>query len=110
MGDGQENGVFLYATKSHIILYATKGERMDIPMWNDEPIGTENQREEAKKILLEEIIREVARRLLQAIVQQEVSPYIDMVKEIKDGKGEGMAICHRYLPELFLLKVLGLLL
>ena len=63
-----------------------------------------------KKTLLEEIIREVARRLLQAIVQQEVSPYIDMVKEIKDGKGEGMAICHRYLPELFLLKVLGLLL
>ena len=49
-------------------------------MKNDEPVGSENQAAE-KSSLLEEVIREGARKVLQAAIEHEVGAYIDMFKE-----------------------------
>jgi len=76
-------------------------------MKNDEPVTTENQAEEGKKSLLEEIIREGAGKLLQAAVEHEVSAYIDMFKELKDENGRRMVVRHGFLPERALLTGVG---
>ena len=69
-------------------------------MKNDELVTHENQAEESQKSILEEIIREGARKLLQAAVEQEVSTYIEMFKELKDERGKRMVVRHGFLPEL----------
>jgi len=86
---------------------ATRGERMDTPMKNDEPISNKNQVKEDGNSVLEDIIREGARRLLQAAVEHEVSAYIDMFKEIKDENGRRMVVRHGFLPERSLLTGMG---
>ena len=52
-------------------------------MKNNEPIDTKKQ----EKSLLEEIIREGARKVLQAAIENEVSAYIDLFKDLKDEQG-----------------------
>jgi transposase-like protein len=76
-------------------------------MKNNGPIERKNQGEEGKKNLLEEIIREGARKLLQAAIENEVSVYIDLFKELKDEKGRRMVVRHGFLPERSLLIGMG---
>jgi transposase-like protein len=75
-------------------------------MKNDEPVGSENQAVE-KNSLLEEIIREGARKVLQAAIEHEVGAYIDMFKELKDENGKRMVVRHGFLPERDLLTGIG---
>jgi putative transposase len=75
-------------------------------MKNDEPVGSENQAAQ-KNSLLEEIIREGARKVLQAAIEHEVGAYIDMFKELKDETGKRMVVRHGFLPERDLLTGLG---
>jgi transposase-like protein len=81
--------------------------RKDTPMKNDEPIGRENQVEEGKKNLLEEIIREGARKLLQAAIEHEVSAYIEQFKDVHDEGGRRSVVRHGFLPERSLLTGIG---
>jgi transposase-like protein len=75
-------------------------------MKNDEPVGSENQAVE-KNSLLEEIIREGARKVLQAAIEHEVGAYIDMFKDLKDETGKRMVVRHGFLPERDLLTGIG---
>jgi len=75
-------------------------------MKNDEPVGPENQAVE-KNNLLEEIIRDGARKVLQAAIEQEVGTYIDMFKGLKDENGRRMVVRHGFLPERSLLTGMG---
>lgn len=75
-------------------------------MKKDEPVGEENQAVQ-KHGLLEEIIREGARKVLQAAIEQEVSTYIDMFKGLKDVSGKRMVVRHGFLPERDLLTGIG---
>ncbi len=75
-------------------------------MKNDEPVGKENQAA-GKNSLLEEIIREGARKVLQAAIEHEVGAYIDMFKELKDEKGRRVVVRHGFLPERSLLTGIG---
>jgi putative transposase len=54
---------------------------------NDPPIDEKKQEQETPRSLLEELIREGARRLFQAAVEQEVTEYLDLFREEKDDKG-----------------------
>jgi transposase-like protein len=74
-------------------------------MKNDEPVGKENQAE--KNSVLEEIIKEGARKVLQAAIEHEVGTYIDMFKELKDESGKRMVVRHGFLPERDLLTGIG---
>lgn len=76
-------------------------------MKNDELLAHENQAEESPKSILEEIIREGARKLLQTAVEQEVSAYIEMFKDLKDEHGKRMVVRHGFLPERNLLTGVG---
>jgi len=75
-------------------------------MKNDEPVGRENQAAE-KNNVLEEIIREGARKVLQAAIEHEVGTYIDMFKEFKDENGKRMVVRHGFLPGRDLLTGIG---
>ena len=92
--------------KTHMFPCATRGERMDTPMKNDEPISKKNQVKEEGS-LLEDIIKEGARKLLQAAIENEVSAYIDLFKEVKDDKGRRMVVRHGSLPERSILTGIG---
>ena len=76
-------------------------------MKNNEPIEEEKQAEQAKRNLLEEIIREGARKLLQAAIEQEVSAYIEQCKDVRDENGRRSVVRHGHLPERSLLTGIG---
>jgi transposase-like protein len=76
-------------------------------MENDAPSRRENQEERAKRNLLEEIIREGARKLLQAAIEQEVSAYVEQCKDVRDEKGRRSVVRHGHLPERSLLTGIG---
>ena len=61
-------------------------------MKNDVPINEKKQEQETPKSLLEELIREGARRLLQAAIEQEVTEYLERFREEKDDKGHRMVV------------------
>ena len=75
-------------------------------MKNNEPIDTKKQ-EEGKESLLEEIIREGARKVLQAAIENEVSAYIDLFKDLKDEQGRRVVVRHGFLPQRSLLTGIG---
>jgi len=66
---------------------------------NDAPIDEKKQEQETPKSLLEELIREGARRLLQAAIEQEVTEYLERFREEKDDKGHRMVVRNGRLPE-----------
>jgi putative transposase len=66
---------------------------------NDAPIDEKKQEQETPKSLLEELIREGARRLLQAAIEQEVTEYLERFREEKDDKGHQMVVRNGRLPE-----------
>lgn len=75
-------------------------------MKEHEPVERENQAAE-KNSLLEEIIREGARKVLQAAIEHEVGAYIDMFKGLKGEDGRRMVVRHGFLPERSLLTGIG---
>jgi putative transposase len=83
-----------------------KQGRKDTPMKNDELVVSENQAAE-KNGLLEEIIREGARKVLQAAIEHEVGAYLDMFKELTDETGKRLVVRHGFLPERSLLTGIG---
>jgi transposase-like protein len=74
-------------------------------MENNEPIGSKNQGKESS--VLEEVIREGARRLLQAAIEHEVAEYIACFHNIKDEQGRRMVVRNGFLPERSILTGIG---
>ena len=68
-------------------------------MKNDEPISEKKQVEETPESVLEQIIREGARRLLQAAIENEVAEHVERLKELKDEKGHRMVVKNGSSPE-----------
>ena len=59
---------------------------------------------------MEDIVREGARKVLQAAIESEVAAYLDLFKEVKDEKGRRMVVGHGSLPERSTLTGIGPLL
>jgi putative transposase len=76
-------------------------------MKNDEPIDEKKQVEESPKSILEQIIQEGARRLLQAAIENEIAEYIERCTHIKDDKGHRMVVRNGKLPERSLITGVG---
>ncbi len=74
-------------------------------MQNNEPIADKNQGKEPS--VLEEVIREGARRLLQAAIEDEVAEYIACFQNIKDEQGKRMVVRNGFLPERSILTGIG---
>jgi len=76
-------------------------------MKNDEPIDEKKQVEEGPKSILEQVIQEGARRLLQAAIENEIAEYIERCSHIKDDKGHRMVVRNGKLPERSLITGVG---
>ena len=90
--------ILLRASTSQYIPCSKQG-RKDTPVKNDAPIDEKKQEQETPKSLLEELILEEARRLLQAAIEQEVTEYLERFREEKDDKGHRMVVRNGRLPE-----------
>jgi hypothetical protein len=77
--------VLLRASTSQYIPCGKQGKK-DTPVKNDAPIDEKEQEQETPKSLLEELIREGTKRLLQAAIEQEVTEYPERFREEKDEK------------------------
>lgn len=62
---------------------------------------------ETPKAVLEEILQEGARKLLQAAIEHEVMEYMDRYQHIIDENGHRLAVRNGYLPEREILTGLG---
>ena len=67
-------------------------------MKNNEPIGEKKQVEEEPKSVLEQIIQEGARKLLQAAIEHEVAEYVERFKELKNEKGHRQVVKNGSAP------------
>ena len=76
-------------------------------MKNNEPDVTKKQEEHGRNTLLEEIIRDGARRMLQVAIEDEVKAYIELFKETKDNNGRRLVVRNGFLPERSLLTGIG---
>ena len=76
-------------------------------MKNDEPIDEKKQGEEEPKSVLEQIIQEGARKLLQAAIESEVAEYVERFKELKNEKGHRMVVKNGSSPERMLVTGVG---
>jgi len=76
-------------------------------MKNDEPIDEKKQVEEEPKSVLEQIIQEGARKLLQAAIESEVAEYVERFKELKNEKGHRMVVKNGSSPERMLVTGVG---
>ncbi len=76
-------------------------------MKQNEPIEEKKQEKEEVKSLLEEIIREGARKLLQAAIEHEVNEYISSFSDTTDEKGRRMVVKNGFLPERSILTGIG---
>ncbi len=76
-------------------------------MKHNEPVETKNQEKEESQSLLEQIIKEGARKLLQAAIEHEVAEYITLFSEIKDENGRRMVVRNGFLPERSILTGIG---
>lgn len=57
--------------------------------------------------VLQEILREGARRMLQEAIEQEIAEYLEKHRAAKDEKGHGLAVRNGHLPEREILTGLG---
>jgi putative transposase len=76
-------------------------------MKNHEPIDEKKQVEGTPESVLEQIIREGARRLLQAAIENEVAEHVERLKELKDEKGHRMVVKNGSSPERTLVTGVG---
>jgi len=63
--------------------------------------------EESTKSILEEILQEGARKLLQTAIENEVEEYIEEYTQRRDERGRRLAVRNGYLPEREILTGLG---
>jgi hypothetical protein len=69
-------------------------------MQNHEPVERKNQgKEEREPSVLEQIVREGARKLLQAAIEEEVASYIALFSEIRDDQGRRLIVRNGFLPQ-----------
>lgn len=76
-------------------------------MENNVTNETKKQEKDEFKSILEEVIREGARKMLQAAIEQEVTDYINSLSDKTDEKGRRMVIRNGYLPERSILTGIG---
>jgi transposase-like protein len=76
-------------------------------MKNNEHIAQKNQEKEELQSILEQILREGARKLLQTAIENEVAEYISMFSDTKDENGSRMIVRNGYLPERSILTGIG---
>jgi transposase-like protein len=76
-------------------------------MKNNEPVAQKNQEKEEPQSMLEQILREGARKLLQTAIENEVTEYIAMFSDTKDENGSRMIVRNGYLPERSILTGIG---
>jgi transposase-like protein len=81
--------------------------RKDTPVRNNEWKNSESQIKEAPKSILEEIIREGARKLLQEAIENEVTEYLERVRGQKDTDGRQLVVRNGSLPTRELLTGIG---
>jgi len=62
-------------------------------------ISLEERAKEEQKPFLEQLLREGARKLLQAAIENEVSDYIQFHKDRVDEKGQRLVVRNGHLPE-----------
>jgi transposase-like protein len=74
---------------------------------NNDAYDTRKQVEVTPKSILEEIIREGARRLLQQAIENEVDEYIERLKHLKDDRGRRMVVKNGRSPERNILTTIG---
>ena len=98
--------ILLKASTSQYIPFSKQG-RKDTPLKNNAPIDEKKQEQQTPKSLLEELIREGARRLLQAAIEHEVTEYLERFREEKDDKGHRMVVRNGRLPERMLVIGVG---
>lgn len=68
-------------------------------MKNDNVIAIGSRVEDESKTALEEIIRDGARKMLQAAIENEVSEYIERNRESTDGEGRRLVVRNGNMPE-----------
>jgi len=76
-------------------------------MEKNEPVEVEKQEKDEAKSILEEIIREGARKMLQAAIEQEVAEYISSLSDKKDERGRYLIVRNGFLPERSILTGIG---
>lgn len=76
-------------------------------MSNNEWNSTENQTRPESKSILEEIIREGARKLLQQAIENEVSEYLERFNDQRDARGRQLVVRNGTLPERELVTGIG---
>jgi transposase-like protein len=85
----------------------SRGKRRILLMEKNEPVEVERQEKDEAKSILEEIIREGARKMLQAAIEQEVAEYILSLSDKKDDNGRRMVVRNGFLPERSILTGIG---
>lgn len=90
--------ILLRVSTSQYIPFSKQGGK-DTPVKNDASIDEKKQEQETPKSLLEKLIREGARRLFQAAIEQEMTEYLERFREEKDDKGNRMVVRNGRLPE-----------
>jgi hypothetical protein len=90
--DGTNFRRFLLRGSTSQYIPCGKHGRKDTPVKNDAPIYEKKQEQETPKSLLEELMREGARRLLEAAIELEVGDYLGRFREEKDEKGHRMVV------------------
>lgn len=62
---------------------------------------------EDPRTVLDEIVREGARQMLQAAIENEVAEYLERYRDVTDDKGHRLAVRNGYLPERSILSGVG---
>jgi len=88
----------LLVTK-HTMPLGIEAKRRIRLMKQNEPVEEKKKEKEEVKSLFEEIIREGARKLLQAAIEHEVNEYISSFSDTTDEKGGRMVVKNGFLPE-----------
>ena len=76
-------------------------------MKQNDTIDAKKQDKEEVKSILEEIIREGARNLLQAAIEHEVNEYISSLSDKTDEKGRHTVVKNGFLPERAIITGIG---
>src|SRR5580704_1545067 len=74
-------------------------KRKDAPVPENKVISLEERAKDEQKPFLEQLLREGARKLLQAAIENEVLDYIQLHKDRLDENGQRLVVRNGHLPE-----------
>src|SRR6202051_109466 len=74
-------------------------KRKEAPVPENKVISLEERAKEEQKPFLEQLLREGARKLLQAAIENEVIDYIQSHKDRVDENGQRLVVRNGHLPE-----------